>query len=61
MDIHAIMQIVITMENRDATICQAGTSVTSNLHGMENGAENGIMDATTDTFPFGDKSAKYAK
>ena len=59
MEIQAIKTIVMTKENREATICQAGTSVAKILQGMEKGAENGMIDARIATFPLGTASEKY--
>jgi len=59
MDTQAIKTIVITKDNREAAICQAGTSVAKILQGIENGAENGIMDAIIETLLFGTDSEKY--
>ena len=53
MDIHAVMAIVIIIDNKENEICQRGTSVDSNLLGIENGAENGNIEAITDILLLG--------
>ena len=59
MDIKAIRAIVITKEDKEAIICQVGTSVARILQGIEKGAENGIMDVIVAILLFGTDSEKY--
>lgn len=59
MEIQAIKTIVITKANIEAAICQIGTSVAKILEGIENGAENGIIDETIAIVLFGTASEKY--